>query len=139
MVQARQVGNSIQWKGTVSNSPQTVISFAAAISEVGTYWTEITNMASASWGGASISDEASFDTISRVYLPICLTRFCSDYFDDFSNPASGWSVINNANVRSQYKAGEFRVNSKVPNYYLFRAPTICEHQDYTVEVDVRWT
>jgi uncharacterized repeat protein (TIGR01451 family) len=132
-------GNSIQWKGTVSNSPQTVISFAAVISEVGTYWTEITNMARVAWGSTSILEAASFDTISRAYLPICLTRFCSDYFDDFSNPASGWSVINNANVRSQYKAGEFRVNSKVPNYYLFRAPTICEHQDYTVEVDVRWT
>jgi uncharacterized repeat protein (TIGR01451 family) len=134
----QEVGNSIQWTGTVSNSPQTVISFAAAISEVGTYLTEITNMASASWGGASISDEASFDTISRLYLPVCLNRFCRDYFDDFSNPASGWSVINNANVRSQYKAGEFRVNSKLPNYYLFRAPT-CEHRNFIVEADVRWT
>lgn len=80
------------------------------------------------------------DPIRQVFQPMTARNYnnCPDYFDDFSNPASGWLVVEDGNVLSQYLNGEFRVYSKHSGYsYAFRAPT-CSRQNYVVEVDARW-
>jgi hypothetical protein len=76
--------------------------------------------------------------LKAVFLP-CVTRnHCPDFFDDFGNPASGWDVVDDSFVSSEYRNGEYRILSKQAGYfYLFRAPT-CNRQNYTVEVDARW-
>jgi len=78
-------------------------------------------------------------TVTRVFLPIIARNYCPpDYFDDFSNPASGWSVGEDDFVRSEYLNGEYRVLSKVGGFfYLFRAPA-CDRENYVVEADMRW-
>lgn len=74
----------------------------------------------------------------HVFLPLSLNNYCSDFFDDFSHPASGWPVGENSHVRAEYLNGEYRILSKDSRYlYLFEAPT-CDRDDYTVEVDARW-
>ena len=74
----------------------------------------------------------------QVFLPLCTRNYCPDFFDDFSNPASGWDVVDDSYVRTEYLNGEYRVLTKQPGYfYLFKAPT-CDRQNYTVEVDARW-
>lgn len=78
-------------------------------------------------------------TMSHVYLPMCTYNFCQDcdFFDDFSDPASGWEVVDNAFVRTQYLNGEYRILTRQSDLYFFRAPTY-DRQDYIVEVDARW-
>ena len=77
-------------------------------------------------------------TISQVFLPLITRDFCADFFDDFTNPSSGWAVVDDAFVWSEYLDGEFRVLSKQAGYfYYFTAPT-CSHENYAVEVDARW-
>ncbi len=75
----------------------------------------------------------------QTFLPAAMNSFCGDFFDDFSNPASGWSIGDDNLVRAEYLDGEFRVLSKNRDYlYLFDAPS-CRRPDYRVEVDARWS
>jgi uncharacterized repeat protein (TIGR01451 family) len=74
----------------------------------------------------------------RLHLPLVLRSYCSDFFDDFSDPASGWLTGDDGYVGASYVDGEYRVLSHVGGYiYLFAAPT-CARERYTVEVDARW-
>ena len=77
--------------------------------------------------------------IYQAFLPAVLcNNYCPDFFDDFSNPASGWTVGEDSYVRAEYLNGEYRVLSKQDGYlYLFGAPT-CARENYTVEMDARW-
>lgn len=73
-----------------------------------------------------------------AYLPALVRNLCPDFFDDFSNPASGWPVGEDDLVRSEYLGGEYRVLSKNGDYiYLFRSPS-CDRANYMVEADARW-
>jgi len=73
-----------------------------------------------------------------VYLPTIFRNYCSDFFDDFSNPGSGWPVGEDIYLRAEYLNGEYRVFTKRAGYlYLFRAPA-CDRENYVVEVDARW-
>lgn len=82
----------------------------------------------------------AFARVKHVYLPVIArnTAKCGDFFDDFSNQASGWDVGEDDFVLAEYLAGEYRVRTKKAGYiYLFQAPT-CNREDYTVELDARW-
>ena len=73
-----------------------------------------------------------------VFLPVITRNYCAPFFDDFSNPASGWPVGEDVLVRIEYLDGEYRILSKDGNYfYLFRSPS-CSRENYVVEVDARW-
>lgn len=72
------------------------------------------------------------------YLPVLVNSYCSDFYDDFSNPGSGWYTGEDDSLRVEYLAGEYRVWIKPVDYYgAFRAPT-CTRINYEVEVDARW-
>jgi hypothetical protein len=94
--------------------------------------------------GSAICDMGSYEfdpannPIIATYLPCIARNLCScpDFFDDFGNPASGWDVVDNASVRTQYLNGEYRILAKQWGSNHFMAPT-CDRQDYVVEVDVR--
>jgi hypothetical protein len=93
--------------------------------------------------GIAICDMGSYEydpdhPISQVFLPLCFHNYCPDFFDDFSNPASGWEVVDDSYVRTEYLNGEYRILTKQSGYfYLFRAPT-CDRRNYIVEADARW-
>jgi hypothetical protein len=89
-----------------------------------------------------MSSTTEFISVSNlsidIYLPIILRNFCSNFFDDFSDPASGWDVMDNEYEHTEYLNGEYRVAPKQIDYmYYYPAPT-CSRQDYVVEVDTRW-
>ncbi len=72
------------------------------------------------------------------YLPTNGRPGCRGFFDDFSNPASGWPVGSSAEVSTAYVNGEYQVIGKRPGYiYLFQSPA-CLARDYAVEVEVYW-
>jgi hypothetical protein len=76
-----------------------------------------------------------------VHLPILLNSqsMCSDFFDDFSNPSSGWHTGEDDEGKFEYLNGEYRVLVKPADFYwLLGAPT-CDLENYSVEVDARWS
>jgi predicted outer membrane repeat protein len=78
------------------------------------------------------------EVVHTVFQPVVFQDFCRNYFDDFNNPASGWDVVNNEFVRTEYLSGEYRVLSKRSGFiYLFRSPS-CDRQSYVVEANARW-
>jgi hypothetical protein len=75
---------------------------------------------------------------NRSFLPVTLNTGCADFFDDFSDPRSGWPVVDNELVLSEYLNGEYRIFTRNPDlFYLFLSPA-CPRDFYTVEVDARW-
>lgn len=61
------------------------------------------------------------------------------YFDDFSNPSSGWPIDNGGSVRIGYSANEeYFINRQVSGFRYVLAP-INSIQEYEVETDVRWS
>jgi hypothetical protein len=76
---------------------------------------------------------------SFQYLPIVFKPFnCPNFFDDFSNPASGWFVGEDNTLLAEYLGGEYHVVVKKKNSSsIINAPT-CKRQNYTVEVDAHW-
>ena len=80
-----------------------------------------------------------FDGIlHRIYMPALMHIGCTDFFDDFSDPNSGWSVGEDDLVRVDYLDGEYRILTKDPDFfYTFLSPA-CPRDFYSVEVDARW-
>jgi len=62
---------------------------------------------------------------------------CNAYFDDFSNPASGWPVGENSAIRVQYINGEYSFATRQDGIYTLRSPN-SEYAVYSIEADVRW-
>ncbi len=77
-----------------------------------------------------------------TYLP-SLLRGCSDpgYVDDFSNPATGWPIVDDSLVKAQYEDDQYRIAPRAVNpdepYYAFLAPTVAR-AEYSVEFDIYW-
>jgi hypothetical protein len=73
-----------------------------------------------------------------VYLPVVGKNFCGfSYFDDFSNPNSGWYVINDAAKTYAYVNGEYQMLRKYTYDNGFSAPDLVLPANYRVEVDAR--
>lgn len=73
-----------------------------------------------------------------AYLPLLTSNYCPDFYDDFSNPGSGWEIGEDDYVRTEYLDGEYRLLTKEAEYiYLYPAPS-CARSNYVVEVDARW-
>jgi len=73
-----------------------------------------------------------------VYLPVTFRNYCPNFFDDFSNSASGWVVWEDEDSQGEYLDGEYRIISKDDQYYNYSDAPTCARENYTVEVDVRW-
>jgi hypothetical protein len=74
----------------------------------------------------------------QSFVPLISNQFCSDFFDDFSDPNSGWPVGEDDYVFAAYNSGEYQVRSKSSRYlYLFGSPD-CERDDFVTRVDARW-
>lgn len=79
----------------------------------------------------------AFDQES-VYLPVTFRSYCPDFFDDFSDPASGWYVGEDKYAKWEYLNGEYRILSKDDGYYYYSDSATCARENYSVEVDARW-
>lgn len=85
----------------------------------------------------SINRTAS-DIAPHAYLPYMTHGYCVDFYDDFSDPTSGWAVGENKRVAYGYHDGEYRVDMKNDGYiFSFMAPT-CPRLYYIIDVQARW-
>jgi uncharacterized repeat protein (TIGR01451 family) len=124
----------------IAPSKQVTLTFPASLSDGLAGGTVITNTASLTSNEVTTPITVSTTLIvqNRIFLPCVFNGFCTDFFDDFSNPASGWSVDDDEYRRVEYRDGEYRVLTKQSGYlYLFTAPT-CPRENYVVESEVRW-
>ena len=74
-----------------------------------------------------------------VYLPICIKSvICTGplYFDDFSNPSSGWPKGDDGNVLLEYANGEYRILVRPTEFEAGASPGL-HATNYSVSVDVR--
>jgi hypothetical protein len=71
-----------------------------------------------------------------LYLPLII-KPCPDYFDDFSNPASGWEVTDSESAKTEYVNGEFRILLKQYGFKIAH-PNTCPRENYSVEADLRF-
>ncbi|MBP7693330.1 MAG: hypothetical protein KA764_15510 [Anaerolineales bacterium] len=98
-----------------------------------------TNMVVSAWDGRTTTVDLPIDASAYTYIPLCANQYCPpNFFDDFSNPTSGWSIDEDDFARSEYLDNEYRILSKQSGYsFLYHAPT-CARQNYVVETDARW-
>lgn len=72
-----------------------------------------------------------------IYLPLALRNFWAGYFDDFSNPSSGWIVGEDENVIYRYLNGEYQIYLKRGDWGSAITPDLLLPNDYRIEVDAR--
>jgi uncharacterized repeat protein (TIGR01451 family) len=130
---------TITWTGIVSSQQVVIIEFRAAISPTLPRDTTLGNSVVISSSEEILTRTATVVIPpANIFLPICFRNYCPDFYDDFSDPASGWPVGEDEHVRSEYLAGEYRILTQPgSDLHLFRAPT-CPRDRYTVEADARW-
>ena len=78
----------------------------------------------------------------NTFLPLAFSNFWASYFDDFSNPASGWMILEDEFSIVGYLNGEYQVYFKQADRQWFITPGITGQDlllpsDYRVEVDAR--
>lgn len=71
-----------------------------------------------------------------VFLPVVF-RPCSPLFwDDFSDPNSGWPIVTEPDLRLEYLDGEYRIWEDRDYYWLAATPGFAAN-DYSLSVDLR--
>ena len=109
---------------------------------------DMTGAATGQWNIVVTNPDSHSGTLSNgftvsgthwVYLPCVFKNYCPGplYFDDFSDPNSGWSTGDNTNRRHQYLGGEFQVLVKATNYLAFTTPDLQMPYNVSAEVDAR--
>jgi uncharacterized repeat protein (TIGR01451 family) len=74
-----------------------------------------------------------------LYLPIIYRNYCSPFIDTFTSPSSGWPVVDNAALKTEYTGGEYRMLTKNPMlHYAYNTQFADYFTDYEIEVDARW-
>ncbi|MBN1221582.1 MAG: hypothetical protein JXM69_21855 [Anaerolineae bacterium] len=82
-------------------------------------------------------DDVSLGQENYVYLPIIGRNSCGFYyFDDFSDPNSGWFVVDDSERTYAYLNGEFQMLLKKDDYHYFLTPDLVLPGNYRIEVDV---
>ena len=75
-------------------------------------------------------------TPKRIYLPCIVVTCPRQYYDDFSNPASGWPEEDVGSYSLEYLDQEYRILVKNPDWYTLAGPGY-QASDFILEVDVR--
>jgi hypothetical protein len=83
--------------------------------------------------------DPAFDPISYISLPVAFKNQCSDFFDDFSDPNSGWYTGETDTGRVEYLDGEYSVLVNPESWSWMLGSPACDQVNYSVEADARWS
>jgi hypothetical protein len=89
--------------------------------------------------GADEFNPATYHPMTYVFLPLLTRNVCSGalFFDDFSDPGSGWPVVlDNPALRLEYLYGEYRMLRNRTDGYLVATPGMAA-SDYSLSVVAR--
>lgn len=83
-------------------------------------------------------DAPHFTPTAAVYLPFVAQNYDSYrlYFDDFSDPDSGWSIVDRTDIKWSYQAGEYEILLRNANWWGGASAPIAAIADYSVEADM---
>lgn len=131
-------GHTLSWSGLITPGMVVTLNWQSRVQLANTtLWHELTADAG-SLGVYLIHAVSTTVAPVQVYLPLCYYNYCPGFTDDFSSPISGWAVVDNSYLKTEYRGGEYRLLSKQANYlFLVTAPS-CQLQNYTVEADIHW-
>jgi hypothetical protein len=73
--------------------------------------------------------------LDLTFLP-CIMKPCTPFFDNFSNPSSGWPIDDIGDVLLEYKDGEYRILVRSTDWAYGAYPGF-QALDYYVTVDLR--
>ncbi len=123
----------ITWIGSITASTTITVSFGATVSPTAAFGTSITNQVLFSAEGKTYQRSATINiTPYTVYIP-CASRAClPTYYDDFSNPASGWSIERDEDYSIGYANGEYFITSN-PGWIVWSMRDFAV-SDYRLEV-----
>jgi uncharacterized repeat protein (TIGR01451 family) len=126
---------TISWVGSVLAGSEETITFGATPA-----FTEqpVINSAVIAGDGDVFIRSASLQVTPRKALIPCLLRtYCTPaYFDDFSDPNSGWPILDNELVQFAYVSGEYKILVK-DTYSTAGARSGFQASDFIAGVDVR--
>jgi hypothetical protein len=75
--------------------------------------------------------------LSYSFLPCISQQYCAQgFFDDFSDPTSGWPIQEDGYALFEYLEGEYRILVKNTNWWAGAVPTF-QAKDFLVGVKVR--
>jgi len=89
------------------------------------------------WLAAQVRNVVADATATPTCTPTPTLTPTPLYFDDFSKPASGWPVGDDANRRYRYLNGEYQILVKRTNWYVGVTPGV-RCTDYAIEVEGRF-
>lgn len=97
------------------------------------------SQANAAMPTARLDDPVVMASLERAYLPLLASDPCTGplYFDDFSDPNSGWASGEDDLRSWGYYAGEYRIRLKVAGTNMGMTPDLVLPADYRLEVDAR--
>jgi len=127
----------ITWTGAVNAGHLVTVTFGASLNQTTPRGTSITNTTTISGAGEVFTRTATINVpLAQLFLPLVNRDYCSPFSDNFSNPASGWPVGDDGNIRYEYLSGEYRILVRNIHWWA-GARTGGKCSDYTVAVDVR--
>jgi len=92
-----------------------------------------------SWRGRAHSDGHSrlqeSKEVSYIYLPVILNTPYSPYFDDFSDPDSGWFTGSGSGWSAGYLDSEYQIALSANDTYAWGSPEHTLPNNYRLEVD----
>jgi hypothetical protein len=83
--------------------------------------------------------DPALDPLSYSALPIAYQNLCPDFFDDFSDPNSGWYTGETDTGRVEYLDGEYSVLVNPESWSWMLGSPACDQVNYSVEADARWS
>lgn len=83
-------------------------------------------------------DAPQFTPTAAVYLPFVAQNYDPFrlYFDDFSDPGSGWYVYDSGDIKWSYQAGEYEILLRNADWWGGASAPITAPADYSVEADM---
>jgi uncharacterized repeat protein (TIGR01451 family) len=125
----------ITWDGSIEAGQSISIQYQV---NVGTITGTITNTATIIANEEVLNRSVLVRVVDQYYIfAPCVSRACKPaYFDNFSDPNSGWPIEDNSNYRMDYISGEYQILVKNPGR-IAGALIDLGSSDFQLEVDAR--
>lgn len=102
-------GGQINWSGFLDPSSTATIGWEARIIKADLTLRNVATFNSAAFGANWSSWETQVPPLI-AHMPLIMVNYCAAPFvDDFSNPNSGWPVLDNGSTIYRYLAGEYNI------------------------------
>jgi uncharacterized repeat protein (TIGR01451 family) len=135
--QAFYQSGEITWSGIIVAQETVTITFDVTINSTAPLSKTFTNTFQIQGGGETYYRKASVLVLPyQTCIPLIHKPCGPRYFDNFSNPASGWPTGDTGNTLFEYKDGEYRILVRPTNWGAGVYPGY-QAEDYALTVDVR--